>query len=83
MLKFFEQENRFPRTPVRSPGPRWITWPGQVKVGAALFAEYRWTGSTIEYHRSQIPKALKFRESARADEDALIEWLATESARWC
>ena len=75
---FSSRRPGFRGTPVRFPGPRWITWPGQVKVGAALFAEYRWTGSTIEYHRSQIRKALKFRESARADEDALIEWLATE-----
>ena len=59
---------------------------GQVKVGAGLFAGYRWTGSTMKYHRSQFRKALKFRESARADEDALIGWLATESrtclVRW-
>jgi hypothetical protein len=78
MLKFFEQEARFPRRAGEIPRSAVDYMAGQVKVDAALFGEYRWTGSTIEYHRSQIRKALKLRESARADEDALIEWLATE-----
>ncbi|MEO3853849.1 DUF4158 domain-containing protein [Acrocarpospora sp. B8E8] len=51
---------------------------GQVKVEHGLLADYQWAGSTIEYHRSQIRKAPGFRESTRADEDALIEWLASD-----
>jgi hypothetical protein len=45
---------------------------GQVKVDPELFAEHKRTGSTVEYHRKQIREALGFRESTRADEDALI-----------
>lgn len=49
---------------------------GQVKVDAALFAEYRWSGSTIEYHRAQIRRFHGFREPTVADEDKLTFWLA-------
>src|SRR5260370_462941 len=50
MLKFFELEARFPR---REDVPRAAVefMAGQVKVDPALFAEYRWSGSTIEYQR--------------------------------
>ncbi|WP_423229330.1 DUF4158 domain-containing protein, partial [Streptosporangium minutum] len=51
---------------------------GQVKVEPGLLTDYQWTGSTIEYHRSQIRKALGFHKSTRADEEALIEWLARD-----
>jgi hypothetical protein len=46
---------------------------GQVKVDPVLFAEYRWSGSTIEYHRKQVRKVLGFREPTRADEEVLAE----------
>ncbi len=52
---------------------------GQVKVDPALLVDYNWSGRSIEWHRAQIREALGFRESTRADEDALIEWLATET----
>ncbi|MGH3098412.1 MAG: DUF4158 domain-containing protein [Streptosporangiales bacterium] len=31
---------------------------GQVKVDPELFADYKWVGSTIEFHRKQIREAL-------------------------
>ncbi|WP_431968541.1 hypothetical protein [Nocardia sp. bgisy134] len=38
-------------------------------------AFYEWTGRTIEYHRTQIRKALRFRECGVADGDAItIGW---------
>lgn len=78
MLKFFELEARFPRHGGEFPKAAVDYVAGQVKVEPGLLADYQWTGSTIEYHRSQIRKALGFRESTRADEDALIEWLASD-----
>jgi hypothetical protein len=33
----------------------------QVKADAGLFAEYRWSGSTIECHRAQICQFHGFR----------------------
>ncbi|MFI7229381.1 DUF4158 domain-containing protein [Nonomuraea angiospora] len=75
MLKFFELEGRFPR---REDVPKAAVdyMAGQVKVDAALFAEYRWSGSTIEYHRAQIRRFHGFREPTVADEDKLTFWLA-------
>lgn len=76
LLKFFEQEGRFPRHAGEVPRAAVDYMAGQVKVDAALFSEYRWSGSTIEYHRAQVREALGFRESTRADEDVLAGWLA-------
>lgn len=39
---------------------------------------YQWSGSTIEYHRSQIRSELGFREVTVADEQLLADWLARE-----
>ena len=78
LLKFFEQEARFPRHVGELPKAAVDYMAGQVKVDPGLLAGYGWAGRSIERHRAQIRKALGFRESTRADEDALIEWLATE-----
>jgi TnpA family transposase len=75
MLKFFEQEARFPRREdVPKAAVEFVS--GQVKVDAALFAEYSWSGRTIEYHRAQIREFHQFREPTVGDEDKLIAWLA-------
>lgn len=78
LLKFFEQEARFPRHAGELPKAAVDYVAGQVKVDPGLLAGYDWAGRSIERHRAQIRKALGFRESTRADEDALIEWLAAE-----
>ena len=77
MLKFFELEARFPRRE-DVPRPAVEFMAGQVKVDAELFGEYRWAGSTAEYHRSQIRKFHDFREPTVGDEDKLTVWLAGE-----
>ncbi|MEV0972115.1 DUF4158 domain-containing protein [Microtetraspora glauca] len=76
MLKFFEQEGRFPRHVGELPKAAVDYVAGQVKVEPALLAEYDWSGRSIERHRAQMREALGFRESTRADEDVLAEWLA-------
>jgi TnpA family transposase len=78
LLKFFELEARFPRHAGEVPRAAVRYVAGQVKVDPALFREYAWSGSTIEYHRAQIRSALGFRESTRVDEERLTEWLAAE-----
>jgi hypothetical protein len=77
VLKFFELEARFPR---REDIPRAAVEfvAGQVKVGPDLFGQYRWSGSTIKYHRGQIRDFHGFREPTVGDEDKLIVWLAGE-----
>ncbi|MGW3367019.1 DUF4158 domain-containing protein [Streptosporangium canum] len=77
MLKFFELEARFPRRE-DLPRPAVEFMAGQVKVDAALFASYDWSGRTIEYHRAQIRKFHDFREPTVGDEDKLADWLATK-----
>lgn len=72
----FGLEGRFPRHAGEVPKAAVDYVAGQVKVDPGLFAEYRWSGSTIEYHRAQVRQALGFREATRADEDVLAEWLA-------
>jgi hypothetical protein len=50
----------------------------QVKVDAALFGKYSWSGRTSERHRAQVRKALGFRECSLADQEALALWLSRE-----
>ena len=50
----------------------------QVKVSPEAWADYAWSGRTIKLHRSQVRRALGFREPTRADEDKLTAWLAEE-----
>jgi len=77
MLKFFELEARFPR---REDVPRAAVefMAGQVKVDAAFFASYDWSGRTIEYHRAQVRKFHGFSEPTVVDEDRLADWLAAD-----
>jgi hypothetical protein len=77
-LKFFEQEARFPRYAGELPPAAVKFVSGQVKVDAAAFAGYSWSGRTAEYHRAQIRAALGFREPTVGDEDKLADWLAAE-----
>ena len=77
MLKFFELEARFPRREdVSRAAVEFMA--GQVKVDAALFASYDWSGRTIEYHRAQVRKFHGFSEPTVGDEDRLADWLAAD-----
>jgi hypothetical protein len=78
LLKYFELDARFPRHAGDVPKAAVDYMAEQVKVDARLFAEYAWSGRTIEYHRAQIREALGFRESTREDEERLAAWLAQE-----
>lgn len=75
LLKFFEQEGRFPRHVGELPKAVVDYVAGQVKVDPGSLAEYDWSGRSVERHRAQVRQALGFRESTRADEDVLAEWL--------
>ena len=80
LLKFFEQEGRFPSSPDEVPR-RAVDYVGaQVKVDASRFGDYPWSGRTVEYHRAQIRAELGFRVATRDDETKLTRWLAEEVA---
>jgi hypothetical protein len=80
LLKFFEQEGRFPAGPEELPVAAVEYLASQVRVDVGRFGEYRWSGRTIEYHRAQIRNALGFRKATRGDEAKLTRWLAEEVA---
>ena len=76
LLKFYELEGRFPRHAGEVPKPALGYIAAQVKVAAAAFSDYEWTGRTIEYHRAQIRRHLGFRECTADDAVKLTGWLA-------
>jgi hypothetical protein len=78
LLKYFEVDAGFPRHAGDVPRAAVDYMADQVKVDPRLFADYAWSGRTIEYHRAQIREALGFRESTREDEERLAAWLARE-----
>ncbi len=78
LLKYFELDARFPRHAGEVPWAAVGYVAEQVKVDPGRFAEYAWSGRTIEYHRAQIREALGFRETTREDEERLTAWLAQE-----
>ena len=63
LLKFFQQEGRFPQHKHEVPGIVITFLATQVGVDASAYLQYAWQGRTIEYHRAQIREALGFRES--------------------
>ena len=48
------------------------------RVPPELYAQYAWTGRTIEFHRAQIRQVLGFREATVQDADDLATWLCQE-----
>src|SRR6266498_2582317 len=78
LLKCFQQEGRFP--PTRSDIPKAIVdyVARQLKLDAALFAQYDWEGRTIKGHRTQIREHLSFREATVLDTEEMKSWLVTE-----
>lgn len=77
LLKCFQYEGRFLRSRQEA-APEVVRFLAtQVSVDAALFAQYVWEGRTIEAHRAQIREMTRIREFHRADEEALLDWLAT------
>lgn len=78
MLKYFELEARFPRHAGDVPRAAIDYVARQVNVDPSRFADYDWTGRTVERHRSQVRRALGFEEATVGDENRLAMWLAEE-----
>ncbi len=75
LFKFFQFAGCFPRHAGEVPPSVVDHIAREVSVPPALWPEYRWKGSTIEYHRAQIRFLLGFREPTVADGVALTAWL--------
>ena len=80
LLKFFTQYGRFPSGRSELPDEAIDFVARQVKVPRSVIGFYEWSGSTIEYHRSQIRDHLGFRECSVADADKLTDWLGASVA---
>lgn len=83
MLKFFEQEGRFPRHVGELPKAAVDYVAGQVKVEPALLAEYDWSGRSIERHRAQVREALGSGSRPGRMRTCWPSGWRTRSARWC
>jgi TnpA family transposase len=75
LLKFFQQEARFPTHPQEIPDVVIAYVAKQVDVAASTYPDYDWQGRTIKYHRVQIRTVLGFREVSTRDAQALATWL--------
>lgn len=80
LLKFYTRYGRFPRGRSELPDEAVAFVAKQVKVAASELGLYEWSGSTIEYHRSQIRAHLGFRVCSVADAEKLTAWLADDVA---
>ena len=75
LLKFFQQEGRFPRQRQEIPPAIVKYLARQAGVAQAAWNDFAWQGRTIEYHRAQIREFLGFREATVEDADAIGDWL--------
>ena len=76
ILKFYAGYGRFPAGRSELPDEVVAFVAKQVKVPASELGFYEWSGSTIEYHRSQVREHFGFRVCSVADADKLTDWLA-------
>ncbi len=75
LLKAFQYEGRFPQSKSEIPTAAIVHVARQLGVPPECYAQYAWTGRTIESHRAQIRQALGFREATVQDADDLTAWL--------
>ena len=78
LLKFFQQEGRFPQHKNEVPGIVITYLSTQVGIAPEAYLQYAWQGRTIEYHRAKIREALGFRESTVADAEEVTAWLVAQ-----
>ncbi|MFE2424847.1 Tn3 family transposase [Streptomyces hokutonensis] len=81
LLKYYTRHGRFPRGRGDFPDEVVEFVARQMKVPAADFDAYHWSGSTIEYHRAQIREHLGFRVCSVQDAEKLAAWLAANVAQ--
>ncbi len=75
LLKFFQNEARFPSHKYEVPKAVIAYIAKQIYFEPELYAQYDWTGRSITYHRTQIREFFGFREDTIDDAQNMIEWL--------
>lgn len=80
LLKHYSRHGRFPRGRAELPDAVVEFVARQVGVAGADLGSYEWSGSTIDYHRSQIRAHLGFRVATINDQEKMTAWLAANVA---
>jgi TnpA family transposase len=78
LLKYFQYEGRFPDEKQDIPPIVTVHLAQQLGVVPEKIIPYDWEGRTIKAHRAAIRTFLGVHEATLADEEALVEWLASE-----
>lgn len=75
LLKFFQNEARFPTHKFEVPKAVIAYIAKQIFSDSELYARYDWSGASITYHRTQIRKFFGFREDTIEDVEEMTTWL--------
>jgi Domain of unknown function (DUF4158) len=78
LLKYFQQEGRFPAQKQDIPPIVIVHLAQQLGVVPEKIIPYDWEGRTIKAHRAAIRTFLGVHEATLADQEALVEWLCQE-----
>ncbi len=78
LLKYFQSEGRFPVHKQDIPPVVIVHLAQQLGVVPEKIIPYDWEGRMIKAHRATIRTFLEVHEATLADEEALVEWLASE-----
>jgi len=78
LLKYFQQEGRFPAQKQDIPPIVIVHLAQQLGVIPEKIIPYDWEGRTIKAHRAAIRSYLGVHEATLADEETLVEWLCQE-----
>jgi hypothetical protein len=78
MLKYFQQEGRFPEKTQNIPGTVLDFIAQQLETDSAAVNEYKWDGRTARDYKRTIREMYGFRANSVADQDELRDWLIAE-----
>lgn len=78
MLKYFQQEGRFPESPAELPQAVIEYVAQQLDLSQEAMGKYDWQGRSIKTHRREIREYLGFRPVTREDHQALRNWLVSD-----
>lgn len=75
LLKFFQQQGRFPKSAREVPRAVVDRLASQLEVAPERWNAYDRGGRTIQSYRAEIRRLLGFREATVADGEAPVDWL--------
>ncbi|MCB8972602.1 MAG: Tn3 family transposase [Ardenticatenaceae bacterium] len=79
MLKYFQQEGRFPEESRNVPATILDFIAQQLEIDPAAINEYKWDGRTARDYKRAIREMYGFRANSVTDQDELRDWLIAEA----